>query len=244
MSDLITNKYSTIFIQFINKFMFIRKQRNLLYQAAPPTLIHHQTLQFQLRNLRKTSRKLNQLRKLRNPRRRSNHHLHHPILIHLMPSQLKRDQELPQMFPLPPREALTKHRKKLKKLLSHKRKLRLNHPPTLIHLKNLSSQPRKKRLPKKLPALLMIAIAPAKRSQSRKPPRKPKAPLDLTPTKNHLDLDLTKNHLDLTPALMKKKRPRLKPQLLLRMPLPSVTNTMVNLNSSFKVSPSTPMRIV
>ena len=224
MSDLITNKHSPYFIQFINIFMFIRKQRRLLSQAAQ-TLIHHQTLQFQLRNPRRRSRRLNQLRKLRKPRR-SNHH--HPILIHLMPSQLKKDQELPQMFPLPPREALTKHRKNLKKLLFHKRKLRLSHLPILIHHQTPQLQPRNLRKRSRKP-LALLMIAPPMRSQSRKPPKKPKA-LDLTP--------------DLTPALMPKKRPRLKPQLLLRMPPPPVTSTMVNLNSSFKDSPSTPMRMV
>ena len=204
--------------------MFIRKQRNQLYHQAAPTLIAHQTLHHQRRSKRRLRKSLNQLRKLRNPRRRSNHH--HPILIpiHLMPSQLKRDQELPQMFPLPPREALTKHRKNLKKLLFHKRKLRLPHPPILIQIHLLMlNQPRK--LPRKSKALLMIAPM---RSQPRKPPRL-KAP------------DLT---LDLTLALMPKKRPRLKPQLLLKMPLPSLTSTMVNLNSSFKDFPSTPMRMV
>jgi len=121
-----------------------------------------------------------------------------------MPSQLKRDQELPLTFPLPPREALTKHRRKPRRLLSHKRKLRTL-PPTLI--------------------------APPMRSQSpRKPPRKPN-PQEAPP--------------DLTLALMIKKRPRSRPpQLLLRMPVPPLTSTMVNLNSSFKDSPSIPMRMV
>jgi hypothetical protein len=228
MSDLITNNQFIIFIQFINMFLSFRRQRSQLYhQAAALTLIAHQTLHHQ----RRSRRKLNQLRKLR-----SQLYHHHLILIpvHLMPSQLKRDQELPQTFPLPPREALTKHKRKLKKLLFHKRKLRLSHHPLTLIALVMRSQLRKllqpRKLPRKIQALTPDLIAPVMLSQLRKPPRL-----------KALDL-----HLDLILALMIKKRPRLRPQLLLlqlRLPPPSVTSTMVNLSSSFKDLPSRPMRI-
>jgi len=108
-----------------------------------------------------------------------------------MPSQLKRDQELPQMLPLHPREVLTKHRRNLRKLLFHKRRLRLNQTLDLT--------------------------------------------LALMTNLHLLDLDL-----DLTPALMRKKKPKLvMPVMPQWMP-----NTMVNLSSSFKDSPSRPMRMV
>ena len=190
-----------IFIQLSNNYcLFIRNQ--LFPQAAPTTLIHHQTLHHQ-RRLTRNPRRPNQSRKSRKPRSQSFHHLILLILILLMPSQLKRDQELPLTFPLPPREAPTKPKRNPRKLLSHKRKLRIPHL-ILIHQKNLLSQ-------------------------SRKPPRKLTAPPDL---------DLT-----LTLVLMPSQRLPLLPQLPLRMPLPSLTSTMVNLNSSFKDSPSILMRM-
>jgi hypothetical protein len=209
--------------------MKFRKQRKLLLQAAPTQIAHHLKHQpersvLTRRDQRKRPRRrsLLQSRKSRNPRRRLNP-LPILILIHQKPSQLKRDQELPQTFLLPAK-TLTRQRKPLKKLLFHKRKLRLSLPPILIP-RNLPSQSPRKLLPRKLNHPDLIPdLTPLKRSQPRKLPRKP-------------------NHLDLTPDLMIKKRLRLRPlQLLLKMPLPSVMNTMVNSNSSFKVSLSIPMR--
>ena len=227
MSDFITNYIVKCLSNILTYLCSNRKQRKSLYQAAPTLIAHQRHHQersaLTRRDPRKRSRRrrLNQLRKSRNPRRRSNPHHLILIPIHLTPSQLKRDQELPQMFLLPAKPALTKQRKPLKKLLSHKRNLRLSLPPTLIHqilisqlLKERKPQPRKILAPPVHPVILINQL-----------PRKP----------------LLKTHP--APALMLKKRLRLKLPQLLRRPLLSPTSTMVNLNSSFKDSPSIPMRM-
>jgi hypothetical protein len=214
--------------------MKYRKQRNQSFHPTTPTQIaphlkHHQERSASTkRNLRKRSKRLLQSRRSRNPRRRSNPP---PLIltkIHLKPSQLKRDQELPLTLLLPVKVAPTKLRKLPKRLLFQRRNPRLSLLPILIPQTLISQHQRKPLLkPRLLQAHLDLLQTPISQHQRK---------LLLKPT-HHLDLDLT-------PALMIKKRPR--PQLLklqlLRLQL-LLMSTMVNLNSSFKDSPSIPMRI-
>ena len=210
--------------------MKYRKPRSQSFHPAPTQIAphprHHQERSASTkRNLRKRSRSQLQSRRSRNPRRRSNPP---PLILTqtpLMPSQLKRDQELPLTLLLPAKVAPTKLRKLPRKLLFQRRNLRSSLLPILIPQTLISQHQRKPPLkPRPLPAHLHLDLTLISQHQ-----RKP-----LKPT----------HHLDLTPALMIKKRPR--PQLLKPQPLRLqllLMSTMVNLNSSFKDFPSIPMRI-